>query len=67
MAVNIHLTTPCIGGLGSISGQSQWQWDEFYSKHFSFLGVKGRIILKQIFKKWDGGMDWIDVAQDRDR
>jgi hypothetical protein len=26
-----------------------------------------RIILKRIFKKWDGGMDWIDMAQDRDR
>ena len=27
----------------------------------------GRIILKCIFKKQKGGMDWIDVAQDRDR
>jgi len=25
---------------------------------------RGRIILRWIFKKWDGGMDWIDVAQD---
>jgi hypothetical protein len=31
-------------------------------------GVDGRIILKWIFKKWDeGGVDWIDMAQDRDR
>jgi hypothetical protein len=31
-------------------------------------GVDGRIILIWIFKKWDGGgMDWIDMAQDRDR
>jgi hypothetical protein len=30
-------------------------------------GVDGRIILKWIFEKWDGGMDWIGVAQDRNR
>jgi hypothetical protein len=27
----------------------------------------GMIILKWIFKPWDGGMDWIELAQDRDR
>jgi hypothetical protein len=31
------------------------------------VGVDGRIILKWIFEKWDGGgMDWINLAQDRD-
>jgi hypothetical protein len=25
------------------------------------------IILKWILKKWDRGMDWIDLAKDRDR
>jgi hypothetical protein len=30
-------------------------------------GVDGRIILKWIFEKWDGGMDWICLTQDRDR
>jgi hypothetical protein len=30
-------------------------------------GVDGRIILKRIFKKWDGGMNWIELVQDRDR
>jgi hypothetical protein len=30
-------------------------------------GVDGKIILKWIFKKWGGGMDWIELAQDRDR
>jgi hypothetical protein len=31
-------------------------------------GYRWRIILQWIFRKWDGeGMDWIDLAQDRDR
>jgi hypothetical protein len=30
-------------------------------------GVDGRVILKWIFKKWDGGMDWIELAEVRDR
>jgi hypothetical protein len=30
-------------------------------------GVDGRIILKWILERWDGGMDWIDLVQDRDR
>jgi len=29
-------------------------------------GVDGRIKLWWIFRKWDGGMDWIDLAHDRD-
>jgi hypothetical protein len=31
------------------------------------LGVDGRIILRWIFRKWDRGIDWIDLIQDRDR
>ena len=30
-------------------------------------GIGGKIILKWHFKKWDGGMEWIDLAQNRDR
>ena len=30
-------------------------------------GVDGRIILKWIFGSEMGAMDWIDVAEDRDR
>jgi hypothetical protein len=31
-------------------------------------GVDGMILLKWIFKKWEGkGLDWIDMAQDRFR
>jgi hypothetical protein len=29
--------------------------------------VDGRIILKWVFRKWDGDMDWIDLAQNRNR
>jgi hypothetical protein len=35
--------------------------------HLEDPGVDGRIILRWIFRKWDGGTDWIDMAQDRDR
>jgi hypothetical protein len=31
------------------------------------LGVHERIILEWIFKKWDGGMGQIDLAQERNR
>ena len=31
------------------------------------LGVDGRIILKWLFKKWNGGMDRIYLVQDSDR
>jgi hypothetical protein len=35
--------------------------------HLEDPGVDGRIILKWIVKKWDGGMDWIYRHQNRDR
>ena len=35
--------------------------------HLEDPDVDGRIILKWILEKSDGGMDWIDLAQDRDR
>jgi len=31
-------------------------------------GIDGKIVLRWIFSKWDvGGMNWIELAQDRDR
>jgi hypothetical protein len=44
-----------------------WWEDLREGDHLKHPGIDGRIILKWIFKKWDGGMDWIDMAQDRDR
>ena len=35
--------------------------------HLKDSGIDGRIILKRILEKWDEGMDWIDLAQDRVR
>jgi ribosomal protein S4E len=33
-----------------------------------YARVDGRVILRWIFRKWDvGGMDWIELPQDRDK
>ena len=36
-------------------------------EHLGNPGVEWRVILRWIFRKWDVGMDWIELAQDRDR
>jgi hypothetical protein len=38
-----------------------WWGDLREGDHLEDPGVDG------IFRKWDRGMDWIDLAQDRDR
>jgi hypothetical protein len=35
--------------------------------HLGGPGADGRKILKWIFKKWDGGIYWIELAQNRNR
>ena len=35
--------------------------------HWEEPGADGRIILRWIFRRLDGGMDWIDLAQEGDR
>jgi hypothetical protein len=43
-----------------------WWGDLTEGDYLGDPGVDGMIILKWIFKKWDGGMNWIELAQDRD-
>jgi hypothetical protein len=43
-----------------------WGGDVREGDHLGDPGVDGRIISKWFFEKWDGGMDWIELAQDRD-
>ena len=40
---------------------------EFWWGNLEERGVDGGIILKWIFKKWDGGIEWIGLAQDKDK
>jgi hypothetical protein len=44
-----------------------WLGDVREGNHLGDPGIDGRIILRWIFKKWGWGMDWIGLAQDRDR
>jgi hypothetical protein len=44
-----------------------WWGDLSEGDHLGDPGGGWRIILKWIFKKWDGDMHWIELAQDRDK
>ena len=48
---------------------TEFWWGNLIERdHLGDPGVDGSIILRWIFIKWDGGgMDWIELAQDRDR
>jgi hypothetical protein len=44
-----------------------WWGDLMERYYLEDKGVDVRIILKWVFKKWDGITDWIDVARHRNR
>jgi hypothetical protein len=44
-----------------------WWGDLREGDHLGDPGTDGRIILRRIFKKRDRGMNWIELAEDRDR
>jgi hypothetical protein len=44
-----------------------WWCDMLERGHLEDLLINERTILKRILKKWNGGMNWIDLAQGRDR
>jgi hypothetical protein len=54
---------------GRVELYTGFWWGNLREKdHLEDPGLEGRIILRWIFGKWDvRGMDWIDVAQDRNR
>jgi len=46
--------------------QTGFWWRKLRERsHLEDPDISGRIILRWIFNKWDGGMDWIDMAQGR--
>jgi hypothetical protein len=56
-----------VWGIGEVFTGFWWE-NPRERDHLGDKGVDGRIILRWIFRKWDWrGMNWIDLAQDRDR
>ena len=45
-----------------------FMWRDLRKRHhLEDTRVVGGVVLKWMFNKWSGVMDWIDLAEDRDR
>jgi hypothetical protein len=57
-----------VARLGERKGIYRHWWGNMRERdHLRDTGVDGRIILRWIFRKCDGGMDWNDLLPDRER
>jgi len=61
-----------VDGAGSKYGEKKGAYRIWWKKvsereHLEDQYIDGRKILSWIFRKWDEGEDWIDLAQDRGR
>jgi hypothetical protein len=57
-----------IARMGRRQVHREFWWGNLRERdHLEEHGVDGRIMLRSIFRKWDRRMDWIDLAQARDR
>ena len=58
-----------MGRACSTYGRAEWFIQDFSGETWPLRRPRDRwgIILKWVLEKWDEVMDWIDVAQDRDR
>jgi hypothetical protein len=54
--------------MGEIEVRTGFSWGNLRAgDRLEDPGTDRRIILKWIFEAWGGGMDWVDLAQNRDR
>jgi hypothetical protein len=53
--------------MGREASTGFWWGNQRERNYWGEPDIDERIILRWIFRKWDVGMDWIELAQDRDR
>ena len=52
-----------VARMGRVEVYKEFWWGNLSERdHLEDPGVDGRIILRWIFRKWDGDVDWIDLA-----